>query len=218
MDGNRDARMNRLQLPDIVEGFGPDVARACETNFAARSRQRRRSKADGDGVTVGPKDDIARLSRRRERQVRQQMSPGRRNRFRSPHVRAAASMGSAAQIRSAVGVSSNLARIATPPARITIFRMPLQPIRRLARPGRHAAARKKSLIASRDLQGFRASRRKKMLWTAEYRHQTRKSEAPEHRNPTDVDLLNSRKAQLSSWTARGLAPLRPAEDRTPARR
>jgi hypothetical protein len=32
-------------------------------------------------------------------------------------------MGSAAQMRSAVGVSSNLARIATPPARITIFRM-----------------------------------------------------------------------------------------------
>jgi len=38
MDGNRNARMYRLQLPDVVEGLGPDVARACEADLAARAR------------------------------------------------------------------------------------------------------------------------------------------------------------------------------------
>src|SRR6185369_8127948 len=57
--GNRNAGMHRLQLPDVVEGLRPDIARPGKPDLTARARQRCRAKSDRYGVTVRPKHDVA---------------------------------------------------------------------------------------------------------------------------------------------------------------
>lgn len=125
MYGNRNAGMHRLQLPDVVEGLSPDIARPGKADLTARAGQRCRAKSNRYRVTVRPKHDVARFdhdarigfgSRCHRRVEIDFLAPRSSGRL----------MGRAAQIRSAVGVSSSLARMATAPARITIFRMPPQ--------------------------------------------------------------------------------------------
>ena len=59
MDGNRNAGMHRLQLPVVVEGLSPDIARPGKADLTARARQRCRAKSNRNGVTVRPKHDVA---------------------------------------------------------------------------------------------------------------------------------------------------------------